>query len=90
MIYQLINLNDHEHEWMLGVKNIMVNCGIPMADTYINSVNDSEFRNYIRQQCEDLATQSWYTMLNTTSLCDRYMAIWNLNTGSLWSPIYAN
>ena len=25
LIYQLINLNDHEHEWMLGVKTIMVN-----------------------------------------------------------------
>ena len=73
LIYQLMNLNDHEHKWMLGVKNIMVNCGIPMADTYINSVNDSEFKKYIRRQCEDLATQSWYTMLNTTSLCDCYM-----------------
>ena len=73
LIYQLINLNDHEHKWMLVVKNIMVICGIPMADTYINSVNYTEYKKYIRRQCEDLATQSWYTMFNTTSLCDCYM-----------------
>ena len=41
--------------------------------TYFNFVSDSEFKDYIKRQFEDLANQSWYTMLNTTSLCDCYM-----------------
>ena len=45
-----------------------------MVDTYINFVSGSEFKKYIKRQCEDLATQSWYTMFTyTTSLCDCYM-----------------
>ena len=46
-----------------------------MVDTYNNFVSDSEFKKYIKRQCEDLATQSWYTMFNTTSLCDCYMEL---------------
>ena len=48
----------NEHKWILGVKNIMINCGIPMVDTYINFVSDSEFKKDIQRQREDLATQS--------------------------------
>ena len=32
---------------MLGVKGIMVNCGIPMVDTYNNCVSDTKFEKYI-------------------------------------------
>ena len=55
------------------MKNILVNCGIPMVDTYVNYISDAEFKKYIKRQCEDLAIQSWHTMLHTTSLCDCYM-----------------
>ena len=58
---------------MLGLKSIMVKCGIRMVDTYIDFVSDSEIKKYIKRQCEDLATQFWYTILNTTSLCDCYL-----------------
>ena len=60
-------------KWMLGVKSFMVKCGMPIVYTYFNFVSDSEFKDYIKRQFEDLANQSWYTMLNTTSLCDCYM-----------------
>ena len=73
LIYLMINDNDHENKWLLGVKNIIVNCGIPMVNTYINFVSDYEFKKYIKRKCEDLATQSWYSMLSTNSLCDCYM-----------------
>ena len=33
LVDQPINLNDHEHKWMLGVKSAMVNCGILLVDT---------------------------------------------------------
>ena len=54
LIYQMINNNDHEHKWMLGVKNITVNCGIPVVKTYIKFVSDFEFKKYIKRKCEDL------------------------------------
>ena len=39
LIYQQINLNDHVHKRMLGVESIMVNCAIPMVDSYIDFVS---------------------------------------------------
>ena len=68
---------------MLGVKNIMVICGIPMVDTYINFVSDSKFNKVIKRQCEDLAIQSWHTMLNSTPLCDCKM---EFNHGLFMEP----
>ena len=58
--------------WILGVKNIMVSFGIRMIDTYVSYIRDAEFKRYIKRQCEDLAIQSWHTMLHSTSLCDCY------------------
>ena len=41
-----------------------------MVDPYVNYISDAEFKKYIKRQCEDLAIQSWNTLLHTTSLCD--------------------
>ena len=38
----------------------------------MNYIRDAAFKKYIKRQCEDLATQSWHTMLHSTSLCDCY------------------
>ena len=50
----------------------MVSCGIPVVDTYVNYIRDPDFKRYIKRQCEDLAIQSWKTMLHSSSLCDCY------------------
>ena len=71
-MFWLINSNQYENKWILSMKNIMVNCGIPMVDTYENYIRDAEFKKYIKRQNEDLAIQSWHTMLHSTSLCDCY------------------
>ena len=71
-MFWLINSNQYENKWILSMKNIMVKCGIPMVDTYVNYIRDAELKKYIKQQCEDLAIQSWHTMLHSTSLCDCY------------------
>ena len=70
--FWLINSNEYENKWILSVKNIMVSCGIPMVNTYVNYIGDAEFKKYIKRQCEDLAIQSWHTMLHSSSLCACY------------------
>ena len=71
-MFWLINSNEYENKWILSVKNIMVSCGIPMVETYMNYIRAAEFKMYNKRQCEDLSIQSWHTMLHSTSLCDCY------------------
>ena len=71
-MYQLININECDNKWILGVKNILVSCGIPLVDTYVKYISNAEFQKYIKRRCENLAIQFWHTMLHTTSLCDCY------------------
>ena len=61
---------NHENKWSQGVKNILINCGIPTIENYVNHVNDNEFNNYIKRSCEDLANQSWQTIMRATPLCE--------------------
>ena len=72
-ICQLININEYDNKRISDVQIVLANCGIPMVDTYVNYISDAEFKMYIKRQCEDLAIQSWLTMLHTTSLRDCYM-----------------
>ena len=70
-MFWLNNSNEYENKWILSVKNIMVSCGIPMVDTlHQNYIRDAEFKKYIKRQCEDLAIQSWHTLLHLISLSD--------------------
>ena len=71
-MFWLINSNKYENKWILRVKNILVSCGIPTVDTYVNYIGDAEFKKYIKRQCEDLAIQSWQLMLLSFSVCDCY------------------
>ena len=71
-MFWLINSNEYVNKWILSVKTIMVSCGIPMIDTYVNYTRDAEFKKYTKRQSEDLAFQSWHTMLHSTSLRDCY------------------
>ena len=43
-MFWLINSNEHESKWILSVKNIMVSCGIPMVERYLNYIGDAEFK----------------------------------------------
>ena len=54
------------------MKNILLNCGIPTIENYVNYVNDNEFKRYIKRYCEDLAIQSWQTMMRTRPMCECY------------------
>ena len=67
-----LNLINYENKWSQGVKNILINCGIPTIGNYVNYVNDNEFNKFIKRYCEDLAIQSWQTMIRTTPMCECY------------------
>ena len=71
-LYSLTRLNDLETRWILGVKNILINCGVPLIDNYVSNVGDAEFTRYIARHNEDLALHSWYSMMKTTSICECY------------------
>ena len=43
-----------------------------MAEEYACLVSDSEFNDFIKTKSQDLAFESWQTMLQTNSLCDNY------------------
>ena len=72
MMFKWLNLSNYENKWLQGVKNILINCGIPTIENYVNYVNDNEFKNYIKRYCEDLAKQSWQTMMRATPICECY------------------
>ena len=71
-LYSLTRLKNHETRWFLGVKNILINSGVPLIDNYISDIGDADFNRFITRQCEDLALHSWYTMMKTTSICECY------------------
>ena len=43
-----------------------------MAEENACLVSDSEFNNFIKTKCQDLAFPSWHNMLQINSLCDNY------------------
>ena len=72
MIYGAIVENNFENKWLISMKNILINCGIPRANEYANFINDDEFRNFVKRCCLDLAIQSWHVKIRTRSLCETY------------------
>ena len=72
VIYGAIVENNFENKWLISIKNILINCGIPRANEYANFINDGEFRNFVKRCCLDLAIQSWHVKIRTSSLCETY------------------
>ena len=67
MIYGAIVENNFENNWLISMKNILINCGIPRANEYANFINDSAFRKFVKHCCQDLAIQSWRVKIRTSS-----------------------
>ena len=56
-------------EWPCKIKSISVELGILFAFEYIDLLEDTYFRNFIKVKCNDLAIQSWQTKTTENSLC---------------------
>ena len=58
--------------WHLVIEQILIGCGITMAEENACLVSDSVSNNFIKTKCQDVAFQSWQTRLQTNSLSDNY------------------
>ena len=71
-VFRWSNYKNEVTQWHLAIKQILISCGIPIAEEYACLGSDSEFNNSIKTKCQDLTFESWHTMLQTNSLCDNY------------------
>ena len=59
-------------KWTCKIKSILVELGIPFAFEYIDLMEDTYFKKFIKVKCNDLAIQSWRTKTTENSLCKIY------------------
>ena len=72
IVFHRLNYKNKVTLWHLAIKQILISCGILMAEEYAVLVSDSELNKFMKTKCQDLSIQSWQTMLQTNSVCDNY------------------
>ena len=71
VVFRWLHYRNEATQWHLVNKQILKNCGIPLAEEYVGLVSDYEFEKFIKAKRQDLVFQSWQIMLQSNSLCDK-------------------
>ena len=57
-VFRWLYYRNEATQWHLGIKQILMNCGIPLAEEYVGLVSDYEFGKFIEPKCRDLGFKS--------------------------------
>ena len=57
-VFRWLNYKNEVTLWHLAIKQILISCGIPIAEEYACLVSDSEINNFIKTKCQDLTYES--------------------------------
>ena len=72
VVFRWLHYRNEATQWHLGIKQILINCGIPLAKENVGLVSDYQFEKFIKAKCQDLVFKSWQIMLQSNFLCDNY------------------